>query len=115
MVMKAKDGTLYSCLTGTAFQGPTKGKRLRPVATLVSDWGFWHKRYPQALAFTMFDKYQPVELPTVVHEDSRKSRGPADKRLPADTMVLGVWDGQHARAYPVDVLEKAGVLYDSLK
>ena len=74
----------------------------------MTEWDFWNERYPQALAFTMFDKYQPVELPTAVNEDSRKSRRPADKRLPADTMVLGVWDGQHARAYPVDVLEKAG-------
>jgi hypothetical protein len=113
MVMKHKDGTLYSCLTGIAFDGPKKGTRLQPVATLVTDWGFWHERYPQALAFTMFEKYQPVELPTEVNQDSLTSRGPADKRLPADTMVLGVWDGKHARAYPLDVLEKVGVLYDS--
>jgi hypothetical protein len=116
MVMKAKDdGTLYSGLTGIAFDGPKKGHRLQPRTTLVTDWGFWNKRYPQALAYTMFDKYQPVELPTEVNEDSRKSRGPADKRLPADTMVLGVWDGKHARAYPLDVLEKAGVVYDTMK
>jgi hypothetical protein len=115
MVMKGEDGTLYSGLTGIAFDGPKKGHRLQPEATLVTDWGFWHERYPQALAYTMFDKYQPVELPTEVNEDSRKSRGPADKRLPADTMVLGVWDGKHARAYPLDVLEKAGVLYDTVK
>jgi hypothetical protein len=115
MVMKGQDGSLYSCLTGKAFQGPRFGHRLEPRTTLVTDWGFWHKRYPQALAFTMFDKYKPVELPTAVNEDSRKSRGPADGRLPADTMVLGVWDGQHARAYPLDVLKKAGVLYDTFK
>jgi Protein of unknown function (DUF3179) len=114
MVMKHKDGTLYSCLSGIAFEGPKKGNRLQPTATLVTDWGFWQERYPQALAFTMFDKYQPVELPTAVNEDSRKSRGPADERLPADTMVLGVWDGKHARAYPFDALEKAGVLYDTV-
>jgi hypothetical protein len=113
MVMRGQDGTLYSALTGVAFGGPGKGKRLEPRTTLVTDWGFWHERYPQALAYTMFDKYQPVDLPDEVNEDSRKSRGPADERLPADTMVLGVWDGKHARAYPLDVLEKAGVLYDT--
>ena len=112
MVMKHKDGTLYSCLTGIAFEGPRKGTRLQPEPTLVSDWRFWQKRYPQAVAFTMYEKYKPVDLPTEVNEDSRKSRGPADKRLPADTMVLGVWDGKHARAYPLDVLEKAGVIHD---
>jgi hypothetical protein len=113
MVIRADDGTLYSGLTGIAFEGPKKGNRLQPRETLVTDWGFWHKRYPQALAYTMFDKYRPVELPSGVNEDSRKSRLPADPRLPADTMVLGVWDGKQARAYPLDVLEKAGVLYDT--
>src|SRR5262249_24998650 len=51
MVMRHKDGTLYSCLSGVAFAGPRKGDRLRPVPTLVSDWGFWLKRYPQNVAY----------------------------------------------------------------
>src|SRR5437899_7990409 len=38
--------------------------------------------------------------------------GPADERLPADTMVLGVWDGKQARAYPLDALKKAGVVHE---
>jgi hypothetical protein len=28
-------------------------------------------------------------------------------------MVLGVWDGKRARAYPLDALEKAGVIHDT--
>jgi Protein of unknown function (DUF3179) len=112
MAMKGADGTLYSCLTGVAFDGPKKGTRLEPRATLVTNWGFAQKRYPQAVAFTMFEKYRPVEMPTEVNEDSRKSRVPADGRLPADTMVLGVWDGKQARAYPLDALEKAGVIHE---
>jgi hypothetical protein len=114
MVLKAPDGTLYSGLTGVAFDGPRKGTRLQPEPTLVSDWGFWHKRYPRSVAFSMEDKFKPVDLPTEVNKDSRKSRGPADGRLPAETMVLGVWDGKHARAYPLDALEKAGVIQDTV-
>jgi hypothetical protein len=113
MVMKGPDGTLYSTLTGIAFEGPRKGNRLEPRPTLVSDWGFWHERYPQAVAYTMYDKYKPVELPDVVHEDSRRSRGPLDERLPADALVLGVWDGTQARAYPLDILAEAGVIHDT--
>jgi hypothetical protein len=112
MVIKGKDGTLYSGLTGVAFEGPRKGDRLQPEPTLVSDWGFWQKRYPHSVAYMMYDKYKPVDLPTEVNEDSRKSRGPADGRLPADAMVLGVWDGKEARAYPLEALEKAGVIHD---
>jgi len=112
MAMKSADGTFYSSLTGIAFDGPKKGNRLEPRPTLVSDWAFWQKRYPQAVAYTMHDEFKPVELPTIVHADSRKSRGTTDERLPADTPVLGVWDGKQARAYPIEALEKAGVIHD---
>lgn len=115
MVMKHKDGTLYSCLTGIAFDGPKKGARLQPVPTLVSDWGFWLKHYPGGVAYSMFEKYQPVELPKDINVDSRKSRGPADERLPADEMVLGVRTGKVAKAYPLARLAKDGVVMDKVE
>jgi hypothetical protein len=62
----------------------------------------------------MFDKYQPVELPTRVHHDSCASRGPLDKRLPSTTPILGVVEGEHARAYPVDLLARVGLLHDTM-
>jgi hypothetical protein len=114
MVMKHKDGTLYSCLTGIAFDGPNKGKRLQAVPTLVSDWGFWLRRYPGGVAYHMFDKYQPVELPTQTNEDAKKSRIPADKRLAEETPVLGVSEGDGARAYPLETLAKVGLLNEEV-
>jgi hypothetical protein len=115
MVMQHKDGTLYSCLTGLAFDGPNKGKRLTPVPALVSHWGFWLKHYPGAVAYHMFDKYQPRELPRTVNEDARKSR-PAhtDKRLPADTFVLGISRDKQVRAYPLGSLAKAGLIREKV-
>jgi hypothetical protein len=111
MVMKHKDGTLYSCLTGIAFDGPKKGQRLAPVPTLVSDWGYWLRHYPHAVAYHMFDKYRSVDLPAEVNESSRKSRPPrTDRRLPAGAFVLGVSHGKQARAYPLDRLAKAGLV-----
>jgi hypothetical protein len=115
MVMKHKDGTLYSCLTGIAFAGPKQGTRLEAVPTLVSDWGFWLQRYPGAVAYHMLDKYQPVELPDEVNQDSRKSRpSKGDDRLPADAVVLGVAHGKEVRAYPLDTLAKAGILQEQI-
>jgi hypothetical protein len=114
MVMKHKDGTLYSCLSGLAFDGPKKGARLTPVPTLVSDWGPWLERYPNAVAYHMFDKYKPVELPAKENPDSIRSRAQADPRLKADEVVLGVWAGKHARAYPVSALEKTGLVHDTI-
>jgi hypothetical protein len=115
MVMKdEKDGTLYSCLSGVAFEGPKKGTRLTPVPTLVSNWGTWLERYPQAVAYQMFEKYQPVELPATVHEGSRKSRGKPDPRVPEETMVLGVRDGHDAKAYPLEALAKRGLITEQI-
>jgi hypothetical protein len=115
MAMKHKDGTLYSCLTGMAFDGPNKGTRLKPVPTLVSDWGFWLRRYPGTVAYHMFDKYQPVELPEKINEDSRKSRqSKTNDRLPAESFVLGVTHGDQARAYPLEALAKVGILHEEV-
>jgi hypothetical protein len=114
MVMKEKDGTLYSCLTGIAFAGPKKGARLKPVPTLVSDWGFWLERYPGGVAYEMFDKYKPSDLPKEINEGSKKSRPDGNKRLPADKSVLGVATGKAAKAYPLDLIEKAELLTDKL-
>jgi hypothetical protein len=114
MVMKYKDGTLYSCLTGLAFDGPKKGTRLKPVPTLVSNWGDWLKRYPNNVAYEMFEKYQPVTLPTEPDKRSLESRGRVDPRFAADAPMLGVFDGGHARAYPVDVLSKRGLVQETV-
>jgi hypothetical protein len=114
MVMKHQDGTLYSCLSGLAFDGPKKGTRLQPVPTLVSDWGFWLEYYPHAVAYHLFDKYQPVEASAKGGDEARQSRGPADPRLPADAQVLGVWTGRQARAYPLDAAAKTTLVRDTL-
>jgi hypothetical protein len=114
MVLRHKDGTLYSALSGVAFDGPKKGSRLTPIPTLVSDWGFWLERYPQAVAYHMFDKYKPVDLPAAANKDAVASRGPADPRLPADEQVLGVWTGKSARVYPVAALSKAGLIVEEI-
>jgi hypothetical protein len=114
MVMRHKDGTLYSCLTGVAFEGPKKGTRLTPAPTLVSDWGYWLEKYPGAVAYHMFDKYRPLELPTKEDPDSTKSRSEPDRRLPPDESVLGVWSGEAARTYPVSLLEPRGLLAEEV-
>jgi hypothetical protein len=114
MVMQHKDGTLYSCLTGLAFDGPRKGSRLTPTPTLVSDWGFWLEKYPQAVAYHMFEKYQPVNLTTAENSDAVQSRNKLDSRMKENDLVLGAWLQNVARAYPIDVLAKHGILKDTV-
>jgi hypothetical protein len=115
LVMRHKDGTLYSALSGKAFDGPHKGDQLKPVPTLETQWGDWVDRYPGTVAYHMFDKYQPVELPADENADSVATRGAPDPRHPASSEVLGVALDGKARAYPLAVLEKSeGVIADTI-
>ena len=114
MVMKHKDGTLYSCLTGVAFDGPRKGDRLEPVPTLVTNWGSYLTGYPGGVAYKMFEKYQPIELRRRTNEDSLRSRGRNDQRLADETPILGVVEGTTARAYPQEILAKSGMISEEI-
>ena len=103
MVMKDKsDGTLYSCLSGEAFAGPRKGHRLTPIPTVMSTWGRVMEQNPNAVAYHMFEKYKPSDLPTTVNENSLRTQlAKVDPRLKPDHMVLGVRVGNKTRAYPI--------------
>jgi hypothetical protein len=114
LIIKHKDGTLYSALTGRAFEGPNAGKKLAPVPTLVSNWGDWLGRYPNTVAYEMFDKYQPTELPKDTLDASRQTRGPVDSRLAEDALVLGVANGDRARAYRMSDLARSGLINEKI-
>ncbi|HEY2785957.1 MAG TPA: DUF3179 domain-containing (seleno)protein [Fimbriiglobus sp.] len=103
MVMTdTRDGTVYSCLSGVGVEGPKKGHRLKSIPTLTSTWGVWTQQYPHAVAYHMFDKYKPVELPKTENPDSVKTRlAKSDPRLKPDELVLGVRTGSKTRAYPL--------------
>jgi len=115
MVIRHKDGTLFSALSGRAFDGPRKGQQLKPIATIETDWGYWSKAYPGSVAYHMFDKYQPRELPERDNVDSAGTRLEANPRqVDGRTRVVGLALGERTKAWPVAALEAGGVLEDEL-
>jgi hypothetical protein len=115
MVMRDDtDNTQYSCLSGIAFDGPRKGHRLTPVPTLTTTWGAWVSQYPQAVAYQMFDKYKPADIPLTAAEESVKSRGKPDLRLKPEELVLGIRVGDATKAYPLSALKVLGVYPDEV-
>lgn len=109
MVIRHKDGTLFSALSGRAFDGPRKGEQLKPIATIETDWGYWSQAYPGSVAYHMFDKYQPQELPDRENADSASTRLEADPRqVDGRTRVIGLAIGERAKAWPLAALEAAG-------
>ncbi len=103
--MRHKDGTLFSTLSGRAFDGPRKGEQLKPIATLTTNWGYWNKAYPGSVAYRMFEKYQPIELSRQDNTDSKQTRASADRRLPESTEVLGV-SAAGPESVPIEYLDE---------
>ena len=83
MVMRHKDGTLFDCLTGLAFDGPRKGERLTPIPTIETDWGPWLKANPGTVAYADGLQVPAAIGPEVpapgVAEDAPRA-GPATRR-----------------------------------
>ncbi|HVC94834.1 MAG TPA: DUF3179 domain-containing (seleno)protein, partial [Pirellulales bacterium] len=113
MVIRHKDGTLFSTLSGRAFDGPRQGQQLIPIATLETDWDFWSTAYPGSVAYHMFEKYQPTELPDDENGDAASTRLEANPReIPGETRVVGVALGDEAKAWSLTALEAAGGLIE---
>ena len=103
MVVKARDGTLFSALTGIAFDGPQKGKKLTRVPSLTTHWGHWRMLHPESTAYDLFDgkKYAVTDLPTAMNPDAEKSVGHIDRRLQSGRLVHGIEFGEATKAYPL--------------
>ncbi|MBX7105078.1 MAG: DUF3179 domain-containing protein [Gemmataceae bacterium] len=112
MSLRHADGTLYSSLTGVAFEGPKKGSRLTPLPSAVVNWGDWTQRFPRSVTFDMDERYKPADPLTIFRDGSRQSRGPGDDRVPADELVLGVWDGKQARAFRIAEFQSKPIRVD---
>jgi hypothetical protein len=109
MVMRHKDGSLFSTLSGRALEGPRKGERLKPVPSIATSWGFWFRAYPRAVTYQLVEKFQRAELrPERSLELSRASRGPVASGLDAEEEVLGLELGEEARAYRLADLGRSG-------
>ncbi len=104
MVAKGKDGTLWSALSGIAFEGPQKGKRLERIPSLMTEWGHWLMLHPESTAYNLFDgkKYPLVELPLQITGEAKEAMGKMDARLEPFATVLGVETGDRTKAYPLD-------------
>ncbi len=101
MVMRHKDGTLFDCLTGLAFDGPRKGEQLVPIATIETDWGPWLKANPGTVAYAMVARFQPRSTPNALLPESRSTRPEPDPRLVAEERVFGLAEGEASHAWPL--------------
>jgi hypothetical protein len=116
MVARGKDGTLWSALSGVAFDGPQKGKRLARIPSVVTDWGYWLMLHPESTAYDMFDgqKYPMAALPAQMSAEARRSMGEVDSRLPPLATVIGVEAGGQFTAFLLDGLGERACFQDTV-
>ncbi len=83
MIVKGRDGTLWSALSGRAIAGPQTGARLTRVPNVMTDWSHWLMLHPESTAYDLFDgkKYEVKELPTAISDEAKQSMGQVDDRL----------------------------------
>ncbi|MBI1789071.1 MAG: DUF3179 domain-containing protein [Acidobacteria bacterium] len=104
MVVKGRDGTLWSALTGLAFDGPGKGRRLERIASMVTDWSYWLMLHPESTVYDLYDgkKYAAVDLPRDMAAEAESTMGKVDPRLAPKALVMGVEAGGQTKAYPLE-------------
>lgn len=116
MIVQGSDGTKWSALTGIAFEGPQKGKRLERIPSTQTTWGYWLMLHPESTAYDLFDghKYPMAALPEKMSEESQKTLGETDKRLDAMARVIGVEVGEETKAYPLNEAEERDCFNDDV-
>lgn len=104
MVVKGRDGTLWSALSGRAFRGPKKGERLERIPSLTTTWSHWMMLHPESTAYNLFDgqRYRITPLPKAMSKEAKQSMGRVDDRLKPLANVLGVEAGGRTLAFPLD-------------
>ena len=109
MVMRHKDGTLFDCLTGLAFDGPRKGEQLTPIPTIETDWGPWLKAQPGTVAYAMvLEIPAPIRAEIDLLPESRKTRPEPDPRLDAEERVFGLTQRRRKPGLAVEVVRRSG-------
>jgi len=112
--------SLWSQLLATAIRGPRTGDRLSLVPTRLTSWGAWRESHPDTAVLLPpphsgtidgsaryeYDRKYPYDTQRqlIGYDDAGGGAG----RLGSTTLVVGISEGEVARAYPYFVVREAG-------
>ncbi len=101
LLVDRQTGTLWRQLTGAPVEGPLAGSgiQLQPVPVVLTTWDHWFQSH--------------LESRTLAQEAASKT-AEAPPAEPAGPWVCGVVIGGAAKAYPVDLVAKVGVIDDEV-
>lgn len=111
--------TLWSGITGTALDGPLKGKRLGILAAQPKiRWKNWKESYPNSKVLT-YQGYQDVKEDQYADYHIGSMTGlfrPKHKNdwLHPKALVMAVHLGEHTRAYPLPIFKQDKIVADTV-
>ena len=108
--------SLWQQILGEGITGRYKGTRLTPVAATQTTWAQWRDAHPETLVLDKNGGYGS-DTYTVYYQGVQKGvlgGFESDDRLPAKAFVLGLIEGDEAKAYPFEELAGNPVLNDTL-
>lgn len=116
MIVRGPDGSLWSALSGQCFEGPQKGKSLKRVPSMVTDWQYWLMLHPESTAYDLFEgqTYQVMDLPATRSRESMTTMGDVDERLKPEASVMGVHIHDDTMAFALDDQAARACLNDSV-
>jgi hypothetical protein len=113
-------GSWWQQVTGAAFLGPLKGRRLVPIAYDQLTFATWRREFPGGRVLrpdqniAAADKYAHADWETRMLKNAAPASAATDTRLEPRTVVIGVEVNAASKAYPVTVLAKTGAIVDTL-
>ncbi|MFB6361090.1 MAG: DUF3179 domain-containing protein [Halobacteriales archaeon] len=118
--------SLWSQIAGAAVRGPMTGQRLKLVPSTITTWETWRTGHPDTQVLLPPPESSTVQgddairnytrSPYALYEDSEQIGIGANEvpdsevDLHPKTQVLGVTDGDAARAYPLEAVAEAGIV-----
>ena len=105
LLVDRQTGTLWRQLTGTPVEGPLAGSgiELQPLPVVLTNWKSW---------FESLLETRVLSLETGFKQEYKLEEGTGGD--PAAPQVFGLVLGGAARAYPVDLVARQGVVNDEL-
>jgi hypothetical protein len=113
--------TYWSQLNGSAVVGPQVPRRLTILPSTITTWGEWRASHPDTRVLSRNTGFYPTSAyasdPYGGYENSSRvgfGVTGVDDRLHPKTVVYGVAVGNDSVAYPAEVVEREGVVEDTV-
>ncbi|MEZ6093386.1 MAG: DUF3179 domain-containing (seleno)protein [Pirellulaceae bacterium] len=116
MVVKGPDGSLWSALSGRALAGPSAGKTMNRVPSMLTSWQHWMYLHPESTAYNLFDdrRYPQKKLSWDMEAEASDTITVQDPRLERLQRVIGLEGNESQIAFSLEGLADREVLSSTL-